>query len=85
MDTASGREELGRIVRDAWVQWASEQPDPKRSWLIPWEELDDGQREVDMRIGEAVASAVAAQPPESPQVARILLAAAERAGRQVAG
>ncbi|MEV0826414.1 hypothetical protein [Nonomuraea rubra] len=37
-----------------WVEWAREQSDPKPSWLLPWEELDDGQREVDMRIGEAL-------------------------------
>jgi hypothetical protein len=48
------REEAGRLVREIWVQWAREQPDPKPSWLLPWEDLDDGQREVDMRIGEAL-------------------------------
>jgi hypothetical protein len=53
----SERERLGRLVRGAWMAWASEQPDPKPSWLTPWGELDDGQREVDMRIGEAVAAA----------------------------
>lgn len=50
-------EQLGQIVRDTWVKWAAEQPDPKPSWLTPWSELDDGQREVDMRIGEAIADA----------------------------
>lgn len=54
--TEQSRELLGRWVRQVWVQWASEQPDPKSSWLLPWEELDDGQREVDMRIGEALYS-----------------------------
>lgn len=44
----------GRIVRDTWVKWAREQPDPKDSWLVPWEDLDDGQREVDARIEAAV-------------------------------
>ena len=53
----TGREDLGRLVRETWVAWAREQRDPKLSWLVPWEELDDGQREVDMRIGEAVAAA----------------------------
>jgi hypothetical protein len=48
------REHLGRIVRDVWVTWAMEQPDPKLSWLAPWEQLDDRQREVDMRIGETI-------------------------------
>ena len=52
------RETLGRIVRETWVAWAKEQPDPKGSWLTGWDELDGGQREVDMRIGEAVAAAV---------------------------
>ena len=50
-------EQMGRLVRETWVGWAHEQPDPKPSWLVPWEELDDGQREVDMRIGETVAAA----------------------------
>jgi len=49
------REPLGRMVRDTWIRWASEQPDARPSWLLPWEELDAGQREVDMRIGAAIA------------------------------
>ena len=53
-------EALGRLVRETWVAWAHEQPDPKPSWLVPWDELDDGQREVDMRIGAAVGAAVTA-------------------------
>lgn len=52
------REMLGRIVRETWVQWAHEQQAPKPSWLAGWDELDSGQREVDMRIGEAVANSV---------------------------
>jgi hypothetical protein len=49
------REALGRLVRETWVAWAREQPDPKSNWLTGWDELDSGQREVDMRIGSAVA------------------------------
>ena len=30
------------------------EPAPKPSWLTGWDDLDEGQREVDMRIGEAV-------------------------------
>jgi hypothetical protein len=52
-------EQLGRIVRAAWVAWAKEQPSPKPSWLTPWSELDEGQREVDIRIGQAVAAQAA--------------------------
>lgn len=48
------RELVGRAVRQVWVKWAREQSDPKPSWLLPWEELDEGQREVDMRIGAAL-------------------------------
>jgi hypothetical protein len=48
------REELGHRIREVWVRWAREQADPKSSWLLPWEDLDDGQREVDMRMGEAL-------------------------------
>ena len=48
------REALGRRVREVWVEWASEQPDPKPSHLVGWGDLDEGNREVDMRIGEAL-------------------------------
>ena len=58
------REQRGRLVRDAWVAAVLELiPAPKPSWLLAWDELDPAdpelafQREVDMRIGEAVAAA----------------------------
>lgn len=50
------REPYGRIVRETWANWAREQVNPKPGWLTPWEKLDAGQREVDMRIGSAVAA-----------------------------
>jgi hypothetical protein len=56
-DPQEARELVGRLVRQVWVEWAREQSDPKSSWLLPWEALDDGQREVDMRIGEALFAA----------------------------
>lgn len=49
------REELGRRVRETWVRWAKEQLNPKPSWLVPWGELSDPDKEVDRRIGEDVA------------------------------
>ncbi len=52
------REERGAAVREAWIAWAGEQPDPKPSWLVPWAGLDAGQREADMRIGDAVMAPV---------------------------
>lgn len=54
---ANRQETLGRLVRETWVKWAREQPAPKPAWLASWDELDQGQREVDTRIGEAVAAA----------------------------
>lgn len=50
------RDFWGRIVRDEWVKWALEQDDPEDSWLVPWDDLDAGQREVDERMGAAVAA-----------------------------
>lgn len=48
------REALGRLVREVWVTWAREQPDPKPSWLVGWDDLPEPDREVDRRIGEAL-------------------------------
>jgi hypothetical protein len=50
------REALGRRVREVFAATAEELLDnPKPSWTAPWEEIDGFQREVDMRIGEALA------------------------------
>lgn len=53
------REHLGRIVRETWVICAGEQDDPKPSHLVGWDELDEWNKEVDRRIGDAVAREVA--------------------------
>jgi hypothetical protein len=55
-DPGFDRELLGRMVRDIWITWAHEQPNPKPSWLKPWEELSEPDREVDRRIGEGIAT-----------------------------
>jgi hypothetical protein len=60
------REALGRLVRETWVAWAREQSDPKPSWLTGWDDLDGGQREVDMRIGEAIEAMVRAEDTPKP-------------------
>ena len=50
------REPLGRLVRETWEACVRDyHTDPKPSWVAQWEDLDDFQREVDMRIGSAVA------------------------------
>lgn len=45
------RDALGQHVRRIWTVWALEQHNPKPSWLAPWEEMSEPDREVDMRIG----------------------------------
>lgn len=52
--TIDERDMLGQHVRKVWVAWAREQPDPKPSWLLPWEQLSEPDREVDRRIGETL-------------------------------
>jgi len=47
-------DDLGKIVRDAWIEWAKEQPSPKASWLVPYEELSQPDKDADIRIGWAV-------------------------------
>lgn len=51
------RRELGRIVRESWVRWAEMQPNPKPSWLVPYDELCEADRDADDMIGESVARA----------------------------
>jgi len=49
-------EDLGRLVRETWIKWAERQPDVDEhpNWLIPWEQLSERDREVDVLIGRAV-------------------------------
>jgi hypothetical protein len=47
-------ETLGKRVREVWIMWAKEQPNPKDSWLTSWEELSEPDKEVDRRIGIAL-------------------------------
>lgn len=49
------RETLGRMVREAWIRWAETQPNPKPSWLVPYDALAECDKEADRQIGEAVA------------------------------
>lgn len=52
------REELGQIVRRAWVRWAKKQESPKESWLTGWEELEEHYKEANRQIGESVQKAI---------------------------
>jgi hypothetical protein len=48
------RDDLGRMVREAWVRWAKTQPSPKTSWLAPYDDLPEPDKEADRQIGEAI-------------------------------
>lgn len=48
------RDLLGKKVREVWIEWAKEQPNPKPSWLVPYIQLSEPDKEVDRRIGEAL-------------------------------
>jgi hypothetical protein len=48
------RDTLGRFVREAWVRWALAQPHPKPSWLVPYDDLSEADKEADRQIGEAI-------------------------------
>ena len=51
---ADMRDRLGRRVREIWIVWAREQPNPKASWLVPYDDLTEPEKEVDRRIGAAI-------------------------------
>jgi hypothetical protein len=54
------RDFLGQLVRDAWISWAVQQPNRKPSWLVPYAELSEADKEADRMIGERVAKWVIA-------------------------
>lgn len=48
------RDRLGRRVRELWIQWAKEQVSPKPSWLVPYDELSEADKEADRCIGSGL-------------------------------
>lgn len=57
----AGRELGGKLVRDLWIEWAREQPNPKPSWLIPWSELPEPDKEADRQIYEGITKPLVAE------------------------
>ena len=47
------RDDLGRRVREVWIDWAKSQPNPS-PWLVPYDKLSESDREADRRIGEVL-------------------------------
>jgi len=69
-DSGHTADTLGRIVRDAWVAWAKRQPDPKPSWLIPWDECDEQTKDADRWIGIHVAAYLGSPAHDKPAEAQ---------------
>jgi hypothetical protein len=61
-DLARERDFYGRVTRDAWVAHARTRPDCKPSWLVPYEDLDEADKEADRRIGDALRAVLAVDP-----------------------
>ncbi len=59
--TAEERDRLGRMVRVAWVKWAKTHPSPKASWLAPYDDLGEMDKEADRQIGETIWEAARAE------------------------
>jgi hypothetical protein len=54
------RDDWGRMVREIWIRWARHQPHCKPTWLTPYEDLSEADKEVDRRIGVGIAHAAVA-------------------------
>jgi len=54
----AARDSFGRVVRGAWIAWAKTQPNPKPSWLVPYDELSEPDKEADRQIAEAVLNGI---------------------------
>lgn len=52
MKSGISRDTLGRAVRKAWIQWANDQPEPKPSWFVTYDDLPERDKEADRQIGE---------------------------------
>ena len=48
------RDSLGKLVREVWIEWAKTQPHTKPSWLVPYGELSEADKEADRMIGTAL-------------------------------
>jgi hypothetical protein len=49
------KEDLGRLVRKTWIDWARRQHNCKESWLLSYDELPLAEREIDNEIGYTLA------------------------------
>nr|WP_276976136.1 hypothetical protein [Ferrimicrobium acidiphilum] len=67
------REEGGRIVREAWLNWLANSPSISgqrpASWSAEWNDLKEEDKEVDRQIFEAVAGALSKAQPTAERTA----------------
>lgn len=49
-------DDAGQVIRTAWMEWARTQPSPKPSWLVPWDQLSEADRDADRHIAEVLLS-----------------------------
>lgn len=66
-EKAFDRDAGGRLVRDAWISWASVQPAPKESWLLPYDELSEPDKEADRIIAEWISLPLIARAERAEQ------------------
>lgn len=60
-------ERVAREIRGAWVEWATRQPNPKPSWLVPWDRCDEQTKDADRYLAlRVLVPAIARLRPLSP-------------------
>jgi hypothetical protein len=66
----ANRDMLGRRVREVWLRWVREQPNPKPSWVVEYDKPSEPDKEVDRLIGEVLfcdgVSMALGQPAATP-------------------
>jgi hypothetical protein len=57
--TPAAADRIGQAVREAWVSWAANlAPEPKPTWLLAWDQLDEQSKQADRAIGLALLTPV---------------------------
>lgn len=53
------RDSGGRLVREAWIDWAKSKQDYKASWVVPYDQLNEMDKEADRLIFERIINKLA--------------------------
>lgn len=76
------REELGKLVRRVWVNYCIEIGDWKPSHIAEWDALNESDKEIDCRIGEAVWRLANGNGTKTQDESRMAGAVSETNGRR---